>query len=132
MWTRRSASTCSPARIGASADTFGPGAQVVEVGVTVPAASGTAFFLANGDVAYIPATGFVGTDTFSYTVSTPDGAGGVISETGTITVTVTDPNDAPTVAAPGFQNVAEDTALVFTAANGNAIVVADNDGDPVS
>ena len=45
---------------------------------------GTATINANGTVRYTPDAGFVGTDTFDYTVS--DGNGG--SDTGTVTVTV--------------------------------------------
>jgi subtilisin family serine protease len=48
----------------------------------------------DGRVRYVPAPGYVGGDTFDYTVS--DGAGG--TDTGTVTVTVTAVNDPPTAA----------------------------------
>ena len=42
-------------------------------------------------------------------------------------ITVTGVNDAPVNTVPGAQSVAEDTDLVFSAANGNAVTVADLD-----
>src|SRR5690606_35482149 len=54
-------------------------------------------------------------------------AGGV-TETASVTVTVTAVNDAPVNTVPGAQTTAEDAARVFSTANGNAITVADVDG----
>ncbi|MEL7178124.1 MAG: Ig-like domain-containing protein, partial [Pseudomonadota bacterium] len=126
---------------GASADTFttiGSGAQLT--GLTVPANGGGVTFAADGTVTYTPAANFVGTDTFDYTIETPDGAGGTVSETGSITVTVTAVNDAPvqTVpATPGGVPIAattttEDGTLVFAGANGNALTIGDLDGPSLS
>ena len=49
---------------------------------------------------YTPDANYAGSDTFSYTVETDDGNGGTVSETGSITVTVTAANDAPEQVVP--------------------------------
>ncbi len=67
-------------------------------------------------VTYTPATGFAGTDAFSYTIS--DGA---LTATARVTVTVGTPNRAP-VAASDLITTPEDTPT--------SIAVLDNDGDP--
>ncbi|MGV0786908.1 Ig-like domain-containing protein [Mycolicibacterium sp. XJ2] len=77
------------------------------------AGNGTVTLNANGTFTYSPNAGFVGTDTFSYTVSDAAspwhlhglagffGGGGHTSTT-TVTVTVDDADDAPTVGDPAF------------------------------
>ncbi|MEO6652387.1 MAG: Ig-like domain-containing protein, partial [Ilumatobacteraceae bacterium] len=62
--------------------------------------------VATGGVQYIPNAGFVGTDTFTYRAS--DGA--LESNTATVTVTVTAPNQAP-VARNDAASTMEDTAV---------------------
>ena len=74
----------------------------------------------------------------------PDFNDNVVGGISTLTVTASDgtntgsdsilfsfapTNDPPSVSAPPTQSVTEDTDLVFSAANGNAIVVADPDAD---
>ena len=66
-------------------DTDPDGDTLTVESVTTPG-DGTATINANGTVRYTPEAGFVGTDTFDYTVA--DGNGG--SDTGTVTVTVTE------------------------------------------
>ena len=133
---------------GASADNFESlgangtptGATVSEAGITTPASNGTVAFSANGDVVYTPNANFFGTDTFSYTVITDDGNGGTVSESGTVTVTVTPLNDAPVQTfpptTPGNPIAAtitlEDTSLVFAVANGNGLSVSDVDSSPLT
>ncbi|MEL7178191.1 MAG: hypothetical protein AAGK28_16935, partial [Pseudomonadota bacterium] len=58
---------------------------------------GTVVLLGTGEVTYTPDPAITGdsVDTFTYTVSTPDGAGGTVTETATVTVNVTNTNDAP-------------------------------------
>jgi hypothetical protein len=68
-------------------------------------------------VTYTPATGFSGSDSFTYNVS--DGVGGVA--TGLVTVTVNDVNGAP-VAAPDSGSTREGVAVI--------IAVLANDTDP--
>lgn len=65
--------------------------------------------LMTGNVTYSPDTNFNGTASFNYTIS--DGFGG--SATGTVTVTVTPVNDAPTAAAQSV-STAEDTAILIS------------------
>jgi hypothetical protein len=69
-------------------------------------------------VLYTPRAGFVGSDTFTYTVT--DGRGG--SAQATVTVTVTQPNRSPVAA--------NDTAAVAAESRDNAINVLANDTDP--
>ena len=69
---------------GASADNF-EGTPTVTA-VSTPA-HGTAGFAADGTVTYTPALGYVGADSFTYTVTSPAG----VTETGTVHVTVASP-----------------------------------------
>ena len=55
------------------------------------------------------------------------GAGGALTATGSTTVTITAVNDAPVNTVPGAQSTEQDTPLVFSASNGNAISVTDPD-----
>ena len=61
-------------------------------------------------VSYTPAANFFGADSFTYTVS--DGHGG--SDTASVSVTVTNVNDAPTAAANSY-SVNQDTTLTVPA-----------------
>ncbi|WP_263146729.1 Ig-like domain-containing protein [Pseudomonas sp. RIT-PI-AD] len=79
---------------------------------------------AQGNAVYTPTTGYVGSDSFTYTV-TSNGT----TETATVTLYIAQPNVAPTLNAPASQTSAEDTPLVFSSAAGNAILVADANGD---
>jgi VCBS repeat-containing protein len=94
----------NPGRVVASIDTSGT--------------LGSVTFTAQGQVTYTPASGFTGTDTFSYTVLSNG-----LTETAVVTVIVAEPNYTPTLQAPTVLSGSEDTALVLTGAN--AIVVAD-------
>jgi len=82
------------------------------------AAGGSVVMNADGTFAYTPATGFTGTDSFTYTVS--DGHGG--QATGTVAITV-DP--AAPQAAPDFIVVDEDGSAVVS-------VLANDSGDGLS
>ncbi len=61
------------------------------------------------------------------------GAGGPLSDSDTINITVNAVNDAPVNSVPGLQVTSEDTALVFSSAGGNLISVGDVDaaGSPL-
>ncbi|HGY5137091.1 TPA: Ig-like domain-containing protein, partial [Citrobacter braakii] len=80
--------------------------------------------ISNGQVIYTPTSGYVGTDTFTYTVT----SGG---KTETATVTLTLVNDAPQVGLAKTGSTAEDTTLtngenLLTGAsdlNGDALTV---------
>ena len=60
------------------------------------------------------------------TVSVSDGTSSSVAAQAIVHVAAV--NDAPVNTVPGAQTTAEDTPLVFSAANGNAITVADVDG----
>ncbi len=65
----------------------------------------------SGAITYTPALNFFGTDSFTYTVKDNNG---LISNTATVTVTVTAVNDAPTVAnAIADQTATEDIPFSF-------------------
>ena len=64
----------------------------------------------------------------TFTVVVNDGETNSNTVTSIIHVKAVD--DAPVTAAPGAQTVAEDTALAFSAANGNAITISDSDAGP--
>ncbi|WP_179228285.1 DUF4347 domain-containing protein [Leptolyngbya ohadii] len=73
---------------------------------------------------------FNGSDTLTITTSDlgNTGTGGILVDVDTIPITVNAVNDVPVNAVPGTgQNVNEDTSLVFSTANGNAIAVNDVD-----
>jgi VCBS repeat-containing protein len=78
---------------------------------------------------YDPNDNFNGVDTL--TVIADDqgntGAGGAKTDTETVTITVNAVNDAPTNTVPGAQSVDEDTPLVFSGGNGNALSTTDPD-----
>ena len=67
--------------------------------------NGTLIFNSNGTFSYVPATNFVGADTFSYSA----GAGTLFSAPATVTITVTHV-DTPPTAYPGKLTVAPNTA----------------------
>ncbi|PPC98830.1 MAG: hypothetical protein CTY31_12510, partial [Hyphomicrobium sp.] len=105
---------------GATADTFeNAGAAVTSV--TQPS-NGSVTFVANGAITYTPSANFNGSDSFTYTVTS-----GGVTETATVTVSVTAVNDATVISVPAAQSTNEDTNVVFSTANGNAISVADVD-----
>jgi large repetitive protein len=74
---------------------------------------------------------FNGTD--SLVVFTSDngntGSGGPLTDTDSVGISVTAVNDAPVNHVPGGQTGLEDTNLVFSAANGNAITISDVDAN---
>ncbi|GAB4262371.1 MAG: hypothetical protein Kow0092_12700 [Deferrisomatales bacterium] len=74
----------------------------------------------DGGFAYTPTAGFLGADSFSYTV----GDGSFTSPEAVVTLTVREPNRVPT-AVPDAYGVDEDTALVVSAPG-----VLGNDTDP--
>ncbi|WP_407496513.1 Ig-like domain-containing protein, partial [Pseudooceanicola sp. MF1-13] len=79
--------------------------------------NGTATVLPNGQIQFTPNAGFTGTETFSYTLTDPDGA----TDTATVSVKVNEVDDAPT-AEPDTATTAEDNAITI-----NALA---NDSDP--
>src|SRR5436309_2641204 len=55
------------------------------------------------------------------------GSGGARTDTDSVAITVNAVNDAPVNTVPGPQSTNEDTSVVFSTGNGNAISVADLD-----
>ena len=84
--------------------------------------------ISGNQIVYVPASGFSGTDTFTYAVS--DGKGG--SATGTVTVTVQRLSDGVVVPADGsVQSAAQATpavpvAVAVTSPNGGTVSIADS------
>ncbi|MBO0698761.1 MAG: cadherin domain-containing protein, partial [Zavarzinella sp.] len=80
-------------------------------------------------IAFLPAANVNGDVTITMTTSDlgHTGFGGPLTDTDPFTLTVFAVNDAPVNTVPGAQTVNEDTDLVFSAANSNAISVSDVD-----
>jgi VCBS repeat-containing protein len=95
------------------------GAQVTAI--TQPS-QGLAAFTAGGLLTYTPAPDFAGTDSFTYTVTS---AG--VTETATVSVTVSAINDGPLLQAPAEVTSDANTPIVFSAANDRPISVYDSD-----
>jgi hypothetical protein len=93
------------------------------------AVGGTAVI--NGtNVEFTPTADFNGAASFDYTVQdngTSNGAPDFKTDTGAVSFTITEVNDAPVNTVPGAQATNEDTVLVFSSGNGNQISVADPD-----
>ncbi|MFH1871359.1 MAG: Ig-like domain-containing protein [Pseudomonadota bacterium] len=95
-------------------------AQGVGVGTTVTGSYGTLTLNGDGSYSYVAdqtaadalATGATANDVFSYTVTDPNGA---VSNSTTLTITVTGTNDAP-VANDDTLLATEDTPVIYTAA----------------
>ncbi len=77
-------------------------------GTFATARGGSVTIQTDGSYVYTPPANFSGTDSFSYTVSDGKGA----TDTGTVTLTVTAVNDAPTAGAD-TASTAEDTPVVI-------------------
>ncbi len=101
----------------AATDETGQTLSITAVGK--PAATTGTVTLAGGNITYVPALNFNGTETFTYTVLDSGGA----SSTGTVTVTVNPINDAPiagTDAVVAFKGVALQIPVADLLANDSA------------
>ncbi|MGV8836645.1 putative Ig domain-containing protein, partial [Cellvibrio sp.] len=78
---------------------------------------------------YTPTSNYNGADTLSIVTNDlgNSGTGGAKSDSDTVAITVNAVNDAPVNTVPGAQTGTEDTALVFSAGNGNQIQINDTD-----
>lgn len=86
----------------------------------------------DGSFTYLPPSNFNGTTTFSYTVATKAGEACPSSSegTGTVTITVTPVNDAPTAVADSFSALKDRTLTI--GAPGVLVNDSDVDGDSLS
>src|SRR5207237_940563 len=78
---------------------------------------------------YTPDPDYNGTDELH--IHTNDlgntGSGGALTDEDTVAITVNAVNDVPVNSVPGAQTTNEDTALIFSTANGNLMSIADVD-----
>ena len=87
---------------------------------------GTVIANANGTIGYLPAPGFVGVDTFSYSVvDQPPQGETPLTATGSVSITVIN-NNTPPVAVPDSFTTAEDVALSIPFAT---LLLNDTDAD---
>ena len=89
-------------------------------------AHGSVTLNADGTFTYMPTAGYIGGDSFDYTVKDPDG----LTSTATVSLSVNPANRAP-VAAPDSYTTNEDTALTI-AAPGVLANDSDADGDALT
>jgi VCBS repeat-containing protein len=97
---------------------------------TRPTTNGTVTLRTDGSFTYTPALNFNGADSFTYRVTDTGGTANGGNDQGnvvTVSITVNAVNDAPVNTLTAAANVIEDTALIFSLGNGNAISVADVD-----
>jgi len=82
---------------------------------------------------FVPAPGYFGPASIQIVTNDQGftGSGGPLSDTDTLSITVQQNDQPPVNTVPGPQSVGEDTALVFSTGNGNAISVSDPDSNPV-
>ncbi len=112
----------TPGSINVLANDTDPDHDPLTVTTPTPtAAHGTVSCTAAGICTYTPAAGYVGPDSFDYTIT--DGNGGF--DTATVSVTVFQPNRPP-VGNPDSYTTPQDTTLIVPAATG----VLANDTDP--
>ena len=98
--------------------------ETLTITAVTQGANGAVAIVGGTTVTYTPNATFSGVDSFTYVID--DGNGG--TATATVSVTVNNVNNDPPVnAIPGAQITAEDTPLVFSIGNGNAISVSDPD-----
>ena len=80
-------------------------------------------------LAYTPTADFNGAALLTLTTNDQGntGSGGARNDSDSVSIDVTALNDAPANTVPGVQGTDQDTVLVFSSANGNAIAISDAD-----
>lgn len=112
---------------GVLANDTDPENDALTAQIVTNVASGTLTLNANGSFTYVPASGFTGNVTFTYRASD----GSLTSNTATVTITVTDQNQAPVAVANSYSTT-ENTTLTVNAANGVLANDTDADGDTLA
>ncbi|MDO9191754.1 MAG: Ig-like domain-containing protein, partial [Undibacterium sp.] len=97
------------------------------VAQTILVTGGTVNITAGNVISFTPNANFNGTVSFPYVITD-----GTLTSTANQVIQVTPVNDLPVNTVPAAQSTVEDTAKVFSAANGNALSVADPDGGSLS
>jgi VCBS repeat-containing protein len=115
----------APGVLANDTDTDSPALPLSAVLVEGPK-HGTLTLEADGSFVYVPTADFSGSDSFTY----KDDDGNAASSTATVSIAVEHVNRAPvnTVPMPG-QTTSENTSLVFSTADANAISVSDVDSE---
>ena len=114
-----------PVTVNVLANDTDPDGDALSVIATTTPANGTVAVNAGGTVTYTPAAGFVGTDTFTYTVADPDG----LTDTATVTVAVQQAGNLPPVANPDSASTTVGTPVTIdvlandTDAEGDALTL---------
>lgn len=103
---------------GASADNFEGEPAITSV---TQGAHGSVAVGVGGNVTYLPGVDYIGNDTFTYTVSS-----GGVTETATVTVTISPGTSAPGNGAPATIATTEDLPFSFSGANQISVTDADN------
>ncbi|MFM8930712.1 MAG: beta strand repeat-containing protein, partial [Gemmataceae bacterium] len=106
---------------GASADNFEDAARAITA--VTQGAHGAVTFNADGTVTYTPTANWTGTDSFSYTVTS-----GTVTESGTVTVTVTAVNDAPVASSSSVTLAATNEGSSGISSNSSAIQFSGTSG----
>lgn len=107
-----------PVGSGVLADDVDPDGDALAAAVSSAPSNGTLLLAADGSFSYTPTAGFIGTDTFDYTVSD-----GITSATATVTITIS--NAAPTGADDSYDAFRNRTLAVAAA----GVLANDTDGD---
>jgi hypothetical protein len=110
---------------GATADTFENSGWILTA--VTQGAHGNVNFLADGRIGYTPVADWNGTDTFTYTVTSPPVSTPAVTETATVTMTVTPVVD---IVADAVTTL-EDTPITFNAITGTNGASADNFENPL-
>ncbi|HZI61741.1 MAG TPA: Ig-like domain-containing protein, partial [Pyrinomonadaceae bacterium] len=100
-----------------------PLASLTAILVSGPANALSFTLNADGSFNYTPSTNFNGSDSFTYKAND----GSLDSNVATVTLTVNAINDPPLNLVPASQGTAQNTPIVFSAANSNQISVTDPD-----
>lgn len=119
-WTRVGRTLTVTAALGVLANDIEPDGQAMTAVVGTGPAHGTLALAADGSFTYVPAVGYIGNDTFSYTVRS-----GSLSAAGLVSLQVKPLDIAPTVGA-----IVVAAAPVIGSSVGLSVSASDPDGGP--